>query len=118
MSTQADPPGLIGSWLAVVLVLTTTGAGLGCGSSQSPSAQSSSVAALPTGIPTASHPAASVRAVPPPPTSAQPASSATPVAEVSVLRFERELEIPVRSIGLGEKRVAALGDEPWIDGAG
>jgi hypothetical protein len=40
------------------------------------------------------------------------------VPEVSPLRFERELEVEVRSIGLGERRMAALADEPWVKDRG
>jgi hypothetical protein len=35
-----------------------------------------------------------------------------------MLRFERELEVAVRSIGVGKKRVAALADEPWVKEGG
>jgi hypothetical protein len=38
--------------------------------------------------------------------------AAVPV--VTVLNFARELEVSVRSIGLGQKRMAVLSDEPWL----
>lgn len=43
-----------------------------------------------------------------------PGSKGSPLPEVSLLRFERELEVPIRSIGIGRPRVAVLADEPWL----
>jgi hypothetical protein len=48
-------------------------------------------------------------------TASAPAAAPPPESpSVDLGRFERVLDVPVRSLALGEPRVAVLGDEPWM----